>query len=65
MDDEDLTHADGVIRKKKVFVGRRKSIIYDNIWVNKGEFLFPYRTYRPKVQVGVNIVYLFDISNSS
>ncbi len=51
LEDEDLTYADGIVRKKKVSIGRRKSIIYDNIWIYKGEFVFPYRTYRPKVQV--------------
>lgn len=41
---------DGVGRKKKMS-NRRKSVIYDNIWMSKGKFLFPYKTYRPKVQV--------------
>jgi len=51
LEDEDLTAADGIIRKKKVAILKRRSIIYDNIRTVKGEFTFPYRTYRPKAQV--------------
>ncbi|CAG7831213.1 unnamed protein product [Allacma fusca] len=60
LDDADLTAADGINRdprtqqKKAVEerrASKRHSFIYEAIRMVKGDFVFPHRTYRPKVQV--------------
>jgi hypothetical protein len=55
---EDLTATDGIIRKPKDIerkTSRRRSFTYESMKVVKGEFTFPHRTYRPKVQVAYRV----------
>jgi len=60
LEDEDLTAADGVVRHTRQQKDHSKpkdrhSIVYDNIKITKGDFVFPHRTYRPKVQVAFRV----------
>lgn len=55
LDDNDLTAADGVIRVKKDKVSRRHTLAVDNVKITKGEFTFPHRTYKPKVQIAYRV----------